>query len=254
MSKKGLHDRLSLPQFPRSAKYDIGWLNKNEMGPCSIWLAEFLAEQMPIVPETRVLDLGCGRAMSSIFLAKEFGARVWATDLWIDASENLGRIEEAGVGERVYPIHAEAHSLPFAKGFFDAIVSLDAYHYFGTAEMYFAYICSFLKPGGRIGIVVPGAKRELTEEDARRLGRLWEDDFYTFHTAEWWKTLWGHSRIAQVEVADEMPEGHGVWLRWDKELRDAGDLKRHGDVEVLESDGGNLTLVRVVARKSEKAP
>ena len=43
---------------------------------------------LPIEPGTRVLDLGCGRAMTSIFLAREFGAEVWATDLWIAAEDN----------------------------------------------------------------------------------------------------------------------------------------------------------------------
>ena len=58
------------------------------MGPNALWLMEALAEVLPIEPGMRVLDLGCGRAMTSIFLAKEFGAEVWATDLWIDASAN----------------------------------------------------------------------------------------------------------------------------------------------------------------------
>ena len=33
-------------------------------------------------PGMRVLDLGCGKGLSSIFLAKEFGVQVWAADLW----------------------------------------------------------------------------------------------------------------------------------------------------------------------------
>jgi hypothetical protein len=58
---------------------------------------------------------GCGNAVSSIFLAKEFGVQVWTTDLWIGASENWARVCEAGVEERVFPVHAEAHTLPFAQ-------------------------------------------------------------------------------------------------------------------------------------------
>lgn len=61
---------------------------------------------------------------------------MWATDLWIDASENYRRIGAAGVEDRVFPIGAEAHALPFAAGFFDAMVSIDAYHYFGTDDLY----------------------------------------------------------------------------------------------------------------------
>ena len=34
------------------------------------------------------------------------------------------------------PFAREAHALPFASAFFDAIVSVDAYQYFGTDILY----------------------------------------------------------------------------------------------------------------------
>ena len=58
----------------------------------------------------RILDLGCGKALSSIFLAKEFNAQVWATDLWIEADDNLVRISRAGLDEKIFPIHAGARA------------------------------------------------------------------------------------------------------------------------------------------------
>ena len=45
--------------------------------------------------------MGRGRAISSIFLVKEFGVQVLATDLWIKPSENAGRIRDADVEDRV---------------------------------------------------------------------------------------------------------------------------------------------------------
>ena len=108
------------------------------MGPNALWLTESLAERMSLTAGMRVLDMGCGKGLSSVFLAKEYGLQVWATDLWIDAGENYRRFCEAGVEDSVFPIHAEAHALPFADGFFDAMVSVDAYHYFGTDDLYMA--------------------------------------------------------------------------------------------------------------------
>ena len=58
------------------------------MGPHVLWLAESLSEVFEFKPGMRVLDLGCGRAVSSIFLAQEFGVTVWAADYWIKPSEN----------------------------------------------------------------------------------------------------------------------------------------------------------------------
>jgi len=62
--------------------------------------------------------------------------QVWATDLWIPASENARRIEAADMGDRVFPIHADARSLPFAAQFFDAIVAVDSYSYFGIEPVF----------------------------------------------------------------------------------------------------------------------
>jgi len=52
----------------------------------------------------------------------------------------------------VQAIQAEAYSLPFARACFDAIVSIDAHEYFGTADSYLAYITRFLKPAGHLAI------------------------------------------------------------------------------------------------------
>ena len=74
-------------RYTRSDSYDPAWVTANQMGPNALWLTESLSEVMPITSDMNVLDLGCGRAMSSIFIAKEFGAKVWATDLRIDVAE-----------------------------------------------------------------------------------------------------------------------------------------------------------------------
>ena len=173
-SKEELAALLTLDQFPRAARYDPEWVLDNLMGPNALWLAEALSQVMDLQPGMRVLDMGCGRAVSSIFLAKEFGLQVWAVDLWIGPTENWRRIGEVGVADRVFPVHAEAHTLPFADGFFDALVSLDAYHYFGTDDLYIGYCSRFVKDGGQIGVVVPGLRQEFTEGLPDHLAPYWQ--------------------------------------------------------------------------------
>src|ERR1044071_6889926 len=124
--------RLVSEQFPRASQYNPEWVLASASGGAnSLWLTEWLTSALDLRPGMRVLDLGCGRASSSIFLRREFGVQVWATDLWFGATENLQRIRDAGVDDGVFPIHADAHSLPFAADFFDAIVSIDSFVYFG---------------------------------------------------------------------------------------------------------------------------
>src|SRR4051795_15316 len=127
-------DKLSTSeQFPRSAKYHAEWVLASISGSANPrWLSEWLAAALELRPGMRVLDLGCGRAASSIFLRREFGVQVWAADLWFSPSENLRRIRDAGVEDGVFPIRADARSLPFAAEFFDAVTCIDAFLYFGT--------------------------------------------------------------------------------------------------------------------------
>jgi len=96
------------------------------MGPNVLWLTEFLCEKMELKPGMRVLDMGCGKALSSVFLAKEYGVQVWANDLWISASENWQRIKEAGLENQVFPIYAEAESLQADAGRYLALIRMVA--------------------------------------------------------------------------------------------------------------------------------
>src|SRR5579862_2689171 len=144
--------RLLCERFPLASQYNPEWLLASASGGAnSLWLTEWLAEVADLRSGMRVLDLGCGRACSSIFLHREFGVQVWAADLYY-VSENVLRIRDSGCAEGVFPIHANARALPFADEFFDAIVSIDSFMYYGTDDMYLNYLARFVKPGGLIGI------------------------------------------------------------------------------------------------------
>src|SRR6516162_1323720 len=154
--------RLLSERFPRSSQYHPDWvLGSASGGANALWLTEWLTTAMDLRPGMRVLDLGCGRAMSSIFLRREFGVQVWAADMWFNPSENLRRIRDAGVEDGVFPIHADARSLPFAADFFDAIVSIDSFMYYGTDDLFLSYLARFLKPAAVIGIALSGLMQEI---------------------------------------------------------------------------------------------
>src|SRR3954467_15015019 len=100
--------RILSDQFPRSSKYHPDWVITNASGGAnSLWLTEWLTEELGLQPGMRVLDLGCGRASSSIFLRREFGVQVWAADLWFNPSENIQRINDAKVEDGVFPLHVD---------------------------------------------------------------------------------------------------------------------------------------------------
>ncbi len=49
-----------------------------------------ILEEYPLhyTPDNLVLDLGCGMGVTSLFIANETGATVYANDLWISEEEN----------------------------------------------------------------------------------------------------------------------------------------------------------------------
>lgn len=252
---------LANPVFPRASAYDAEWVLAREMGPNALWLLEWLLEAMPLEPGRRVLDMGCGRAMTSVFLAREWGVTVWANDLWVPATKNFETIREAGLADRVFPIHAEAHALPYAEGFFDEIVSIDSYHYYGTSDTYLAYFSKFLRPGGRIGVVVPGLVRDLPGGRvpawlARPRGgspRFWDPgECRSFHTAAWWKRHWASTGLVEVESCSLLKDGWKHWVRWEdaREAAGGGNSRFASEAPALCADRGRfIGFVRMVARK-----
>ena len=250
MKKENSKHILWNKNFPLSNKYDPDWVLENEMGPNALWLTEWLCRNMDLKQGMRVLDMGCGRALSSIFLAKEYGVQVWANDLWISATDNWRRICEADLQDQIFPIHADARALPYADGFFDAIIAVDSYFYYGTDDLYLKYFVKFVKPGGRIGIVTPGLMQDFDGVLPKHLEPFWGQDCWGWHTAKWWRHLWERTGLVDIELAETMPDGCDMYLQWKKVLAKAGDKRGWAkkDIKVLQADKGKyIGFIRMIA-------
>jgi ubiquinone/menaquinone biosynthesis C-methylase UbiE len=251
---------LKKPEFPRSAKYDSDWMIENQMGPNAIWLTEWLCNVLDIRPGMRVLDLGCGKAMSSIFLAREFGVQVWASDLWMSPDPNWRRAVEAGVSDLVFPVKAEAHALPFAQGFFDAAVSVDAFQYFGTDELYIDYLSRFVKPGGAVGVVVVGLMKALDGQPPACLsmpqknGKIfWEASCRCFKTREFWRDLWSGSPMVKNVAVEVVPDGWRHWRDFEQAVEASGKGIFPSDAEALDRDRGEtIGFLRLTAKRTDE--
>lgn len=197
-------------KYPLSAKYDPEWIFENKMGCQCLWLAESLSQIMILKPGMRVLDMGCGNALTSIFLAKEFGVTVFANDLWVSPSENWDRICSAGMENLVIPLHGEAHALPYADNFFDAVVCINSFQFYGTADNYLSdYMARLLRPDGQFGLVTWGPGKEFSGQVPPELAEKWWPDFYYFHSLEWWKWHFVKTKLFSIEAGDDL-QGDGV--------------------------------------------
>lgn len=230
--------------YPRSNTYDAQWVLENQMGPNALWLLERLADSLKLAKGMKVLDLGCGKGITSIFLAREFQVEVWAADLWIGPDHNFRRAEEAGVSSLVHPLRAEAHALPFPRHFFDAAVSIDAYQYFGTDVLYLSYLSRFIKPGGQLGIAVPALMQPMEQvpdhlAQPQDNGKVfWEDDCWAFKTPQWWTEHWSRCRCVKDIQCSILPDGWRLWMDFEDILERTGYGLFPSDAQALRRDHG----------------
>ena len=81
---------------------------------------------------------------------------------------------------------------------------------------------------------------------SNHLRQFWTQDFWAFHSAEWWRRHWGRTGIVDVELADTLPDGWQFWLDWQRAVApdNATEIKA-----VTEDMGRYLGYVRVVGRR-----
>jgi cyclopropane fatty-acyl-phospholipid synthase-like methyltransferase len=226
--------------FPRASRYDTEWAEAHSLGENVLHFAESLCNVLPLRPGMRVLDLGCGHAISSIFLAREFGVTVWAVDRGIDPTANYERIAAMGCADRVFPLRADVRALPLPQGYFDAAISLDSYLYFGTDERFLPVFARHLKPEGYLGVVDACMSREIdsAEEVPPEARAAWQVDWWGVHAIAWWRRHWEKTGLMRVLCAELLPESELIKQRYNDRYRD--DPESAGFIALMEAEQGQL--------------
>ncbi len=80
--------RMPMSDYPELSEYPWEDCHKGVLGAGGLFLASDMARIMRVKEGMRILDLGAGHCLTSIFLAKRYGAKVIAEDLRVDSSEN----------------------------------------------------------------------------------------------------------------------------------------------------------------------
>jgi SAM-dependent methyltransferase len=216
--------RRARDRFPRSSGYDLSWLLDLDMGPHPLWQLEGLLADIELAPGAEVLDLGCGKGATSIFLARELGVRVVAVDLWVAEMQLRAVIETAGVADRVEVLQGDARTLPFDDARFDAIISIDAFEYFGTDVRLLPSLLRVLRPGGTIGMTTPALGIDPYEQappDAVTALVGWEAA--AWHSPEWWRRHWELSGLVTDVSAHLQSGGREDWISWARAAGEADD-------------------------------
>ena len=191
----------------RSQKYDKRLARKCMAGPNALYLTEELTDSMHLEPGMLVLDLGCGRALSSVFLAREYGVRVYAVDKNEYASETCNMLRDQGLENGVFPIQADAAALPLPHGAFDALVCVNAYHNFGMEAGFFEEkLRPLLREGAEVGFVLLGRDEDCARGDDGNQNPV-------FWYADEWKH-WFESEGIDVRLCEQLKCTERAWKEW----------------------------------------
>lgn len=241
--------RVIKSKYVRSEKYRDERFMKMIMGPNPIKLEEELLNDNLIAKDATVCDLGSGTGLTSVFLQKEYDFTVYAADLWSDPEENRKFFDSLGLDrDRIIPVKADATALPFEKAFFDAVVSIDSYNYFGRDPRYLSdKLLPFLKSGAYIYIAIPGMKKDCHDALPPELLLSWTPEQMDFmHDTVYWRKLIEQTPGVEILSIHEMESNEEVWDDW---LRQDNEYAV-GDRKSMESGAGKyLNFIAMILRK-----
>jgi SAM-dependent methyltransferase len=234
-------DRANYPELDGYSDDDC---YRDFFGGGGLYLAVQMLRTLRLQPGDLVLDLGCGKGETSIFLAKHHGVKVIALDLWTSAEFLNEKFEAQGYLDRISAIQMDAtQPLPFPQNYFDAIFCMNSFNFYGGNVDYLHHLLQYLKPGGQICIGSEVLTHEFTEDQitnppyvyAFRLPapndniNVFEDDFMKQHTPGWWEQLFRTSGLLQVECCHELEDAEVIYqelVRYEHERQiDPFDVK-----------------------------
>jgi len=111
------------------------------------YIENIILNHFKCLTDVRLLEVGCGRATSSIYQAKKLGIDITPTDFseaaLAVASKNIQKY-----GINADPQLADIYALPFSDNSFDIVVSLGVMEHIAKAELAYQEMFRVLKPGG----------------------------------------------------------------------------------------------------------
>ena len=111
-------------------------------------------------PQSRVLDVACGKAGPAMILAREFGCRIHGVDssaVFAEAARQ--RIEEAGLEELVSLEVADASELSAGPGSYDVAICIGAAFVWGHIGDAAAALAPVVGPGRPIAVGEPFSRQ-----------------------------------------------------------------------------------------------
>jgi len=212
--------------YPELQGYSRNEIYRDFLGGGGLYLAVRMLRALDLQPGQTVLDLGCGKGESSVFLAKQDDVEVKALDLWTSADYLERKFAERGVGDRVTAIQMDAtQPLPYADDEFDAIFCMNSFNFYGANPGFLPHLLKHLRQGGRLCIGSEVLSAEFTPEQLANPPivyafnlpppnehvNVFEGDFIKQHTPGWWRDFFQASGLMDVETCFELEDAESIY-------------------------------------------
>jgi SAM-dependent methyltransferase len=212
--------------YPELRGYTRDELYEDCMGGGALYLAARMARTMRLDPGGTLLDLGCGKGTTSMFLVRHLGARVIAVDLWTDATSLNRTFSARGYRDRIVPLQLDVTGrLPFADEYFDAIFCMNSLSFYGGSPAFLQHLLKHLKRGGQFVVGMETLNAEFSPEERQNLPavfnynlpppnehvNVWEGDFAKMHSPLWWADLFRESGLLRVESCYELEDAEVLY-------------------------------------------
>ena len=176
-----------------------------------------MTRTLRLKPGDIVLDLGCGKGPTSIFLAKHFNVKVVAVDLWTSATFLNDKFTARGYRDRIVPLNLDVtQRIALRRKLLRRDLLPEFVQLLRRQRGICAALCStHLKPGGQLCLGSEVLSDEFTAEQLQHPPHVYafqlpppnehvnvfEGDFKKQHTPAWWRDLFEQVRSCTWNTA-----------------------------------------------------
>ena len=212
--------------YPELDRYSRDDMYRDFFGGGGLYLVVRMLRELDLQPGQIVLDLGCGKGESSVFMAKHYPVQVNALDLWTTAEFLTQKFAQRGVSNQTSAIQMDAtQPLPYADNQFDAIFCMNSFNFYGAEPGFLANLLKHLKPGGRLCIGSEVLSAEFTTQQLvnppyvyafnlpppNEHVNVFEGDFIKQHSPAWWRDFFEASGLLDVETCYELEDAEAIY-------------------------------------------
>jgi ubiquinone/menaquinone biosynthesis C-methylase UbiE len=159
-----------------------------------------MAEYCKISKDSRILDIGSGKGVTAINLAKRYGCSIIGIDLSSKMIEYAKKsVEAKELSQRISFMNLDAQELPFDNNSFD-VVFAECSTVLMNKEKAFKEFIRVTKPGGYIGDLEMSWQKNPEKRMVDRAFEIWEG--FSTKTFDEWRVFYKEMGLTEIIIND----------------------------------------------------